>query len=205
MFHEAGARVIVSLLGHDEDGFDIWLEVAIHEGHLKFVFEIGYGSEPANDGGGLLLFGEIDEEAAEGGYRCVWRLPKVCLQERNAFLRVEEGLFAGIVGDADDDFVEHAAGALKHVEMSVRDGVEGAWVDANPHKPIKTRNLRRGERLCNAGIGVGGEPSRGKHFSVDLQVAGGGALAGKMRKSGNAGVSGRSALLSRSKLLECGR
>lgn len=34
----------VFLAGHEEDGFDMVIEVAVHLGELEFVFEVGYGA-----------------------------------------------------------------------------------------------------------------------------------------------------------------
>ena len=44
-----------SSAGRQEYGFDVRIEPAVHAGHLEFVFEIGDGSEPAQNHSCILL------------------------------------------------------------------------------------------------------------------------------------------------------
>lgn len=134
LFDEGGADVAVLLVGHDEDGFELGVEVPVHEGHVVFELEVGDGAETADDGGGVDGFGEVDEEAIEDGGGDVGELGDVALDHLEAFLGGEEGGLAGAGGDGDGDFGEEFGGAAKDVEVSAGDGVEGSWIDAVAHE-----------------------------------------------------------------------
>lgn len=132
------------------------VEVPVHEGHLEFVFKVGYGSESADNGDGALLFREVDEESVEGSGARVGGVAQIGFDQLQPFFLGEKRVLAGVFRNGNDDLVEHAACAMQDVEVSVGDWVESAWIDADPHKPVKTRTLRGPGRDGNAVLGAEG-------------------------------------------------
>ena len=106
LFDESGARVTELLVGHDEDGFDLRLQVAVHQGHIELKFKIREGAQPADDGISFLSEGEIDEQAAENYRADVGQLNQVGLEHREALLGREERALAGVLGHRDGDVIE---------------------------------------------------------------------------------------------------
>ncbi len=133
LFDERGAGVAELLVGHDEDRFDARLEVAVHQRHVEFEFEIGKRAEAADDGDGILRDGELDEQVGERGDADVGQVRDVGLDELHALGGGKEGAFARVFGDRNRDTVEELGGASEHVEVPVGDGVERARVKAVAH------------------------------------------------------------------------
>src|SRR5687768_10252838 len=52
-------------VGHQEDGFDVVVQLLVHARHLKFIFEIGDGAQAAQDQAGALRFGEVHQQGIE--------------------------------------------------------------------------------------------------------------------------------------------
>ena len=55
----------ISILGHHEDGFDLFLEPTVHQSQLKFKFEVGDGSESPDNRLTLLLGDVVNQEPLE--------------------------------------------------------------------------------------------------------------------------------------------
>lgn len=117
----------------EEDGFEVGLEFAIHEGELELEFEVGDGAQTADNGDGFLFAGKVDEEALEGHDADVGEMTGDGADEVDALVEGEETLFIVIAGDADNDFVEQAGGAFEDVEVSVGDGIKTSGVDGSSH------------------------------------------------------------------------
>lgn len=132
-FDEARGDVGQLFAGHEEDGFEVGLEFAIHEGELKLELEVGDGAETANEGDGFLFAGEVDEETVEWHDADVGEVAGDGADEVDAFVEGEEALFVVFAGDADDDFVEEAGGAFEDIEVTVGDGVKTSGVDGSSH------------------------------------------------------------------------
>lgn len=107
--------------------------MAVHLGHLKFVFKVRHGAQAADEGHGAALFGEIDSQAFQSRDFGVGDGFEMGLEESQAFFHGEER-FLGFVGrHGHEDFVEQAAGTTEDVEVSVSNGVKGAGVDGEFH------------------------------------------------------------------------
>ncbi len=117
--------------------------MAVHEGHLEFVFEVGNGAESADEGGGFMLGGEIHEEAFERGGGDVGPGGEVFLDQAESLGGVEERLFILVERDAYDHFVEEAGGARHDIEVAVGHGVEGAGINTDCHSRLKPDFLLR--------------------------------------------------------------
>lgn len=133
--HEPRAEERVGVLGHEEEGLDGLVELAVHQGELELELEVGDGAEAADDGAATASGDVVHEEsleaidldamdagAGEGGG-----------EEVHAFLGGEEGGFGGVVGDGDDDAVEELGGALDDIEVPVGEGIEASGVDGGAH------------------------------------------------------------------------
>jgi len=154
---DAGAEVGVFFVWHEEDGFDVGIEVAVHESHLEFEFEIGDGAQAADDGAGVDFLSEVDEQAVEVGDLDLFQIGGGVADEVEAFFGGEEGGFCVIAGDGDSDVVEEAAGAFDDVEVAVGDWVEGARIDGALHdQEVYTFGWENG-RVERGGNGGNGE------------------------------------------------
>lgn len=138
LFDEPRADVGVSLRRHHEDGLDARLKSAVHERHLQLVLVIGDGADAAHDGVSLLLDGVLHQEPLEAIDRQAARA-RLDAAERVAQNRLplfdrEQRLLLRVDDDGDDDLVEEVAAATDDVEVTVRDGIEGAGIDGTSHK-----------------------------------------------------------------------
>ena len=66
LFDNTGTDIGVIFFGGEEDGFEPWLKLAIHESHLKFEFKIRDGTKSANDRKDILLTRKIDKQSIQG-------------------------------------------------------------------------------------------------------------------------------------------
>lgn len=137
LFNEAGAGVAECLARHDEEGFDVGLEVAIHQRHIKLELKIGEGTQAANDGGGFFGAGKLNQQAIEEGSAYVGKMAGAGDDEREASLRGEKRAFTRITGDCHGDAVEQLRSTLKHIEMPVSKRIERAGVNAVAHEMME--------------------------------------------------------------------
>ncbi len=115
--------------GHEEVGFDVGGELAVGEGHLEFVLEVGKGAEATDDDVDALGAGPVDEEPVEGHDLDVGEPREAGLGKGDALVDVEEQVLVGMGGDGQDERGEDAGGADGDIEVSAGHGVEGAGVD----------------------------------------------------------------------------
>lgn len=141
-FDEARGDVGQFFAGHEEDGFEVGLEFAIHESELEFELEVGDGAEAADEGDGFLFAGEVDEEAVEGHDADVGEVAGDGADEVDALVEGEEALFVVFASDADNDFVEEAGGAFEDIEVAVGDGVKTSRVDGSSHGGVVRRECK---------------------------------------------------------------
>jgi len=133
LFDEAGAGVAELLVWHDEEGFHLRFQMAVHQSHVEFELEVGQRSQAADDGVGLLLHAKFDEQAAEGGHGDIGELGDVGANHGDALLCGEERGFAGVFRDGDRHAIEKTGGTGEHIEVSAGDGVKSSRVDAMAH------------------------------------------------------------------------
>ncbi len=122
--------------GRQEDALHFRGQSAVHVRQLEFVFEVGDRTQATQDDGGALFPDEVGQQVAETGDGHVGQVGRCLSDQFTAFFEVEEGLLLGVVGDGDDDFVEHAAGAFDEVGVAVGDWVEGARIDDFGHAQL---------------------------------------------------------------------
>ena len=53
-------------IGHEEDGFDVTVELLVHRRHLEFELEVGDRPQAAHDDRGADLAGEMHGQPFEG-------------------------------------------------------------------------------------------------------------------------------------------
>ena len=114
--------------GHHKKGFDIGIQFAVHQGHLEFVFEIGYGPEPPDDHIGILVLGEIDQQSLEIRYFHPFFMVENLTDHLDAIFDGEKRGFFRIRQDSDNDSIEYLQCPVNDVHVSVCDGIEGTGI-----------------------------------------------------------------------------
>ena len=104
--HEGGGVGGVLWRAGQEIGFDVGGYHAVHIGDAFFVFEIAYGADATDDGGGLLLVAKCYGESLVGHYANGRVAVEDGFDPSLAFFEGKHGLLAGMHADANDDFVE---------------------------------------------------------------------------------------------------
>ena len=124
---------------HEEDRIDRGLELAVRVRHLELRFEVGDGSQAADDEVGATLAAEVDRKAVEGfdvdpsgDFRRARFADRFTDHGQADFGRQHGGL-VGVDENAQDHPIENRRRAFDHVEVAERDRVEGARVDGDLH------------------------------------------------------------------------
>ncbi len=105
----------------------------VHQRHVEFEFKIGKRAQSADDGGGFLFDGEINQQPIEGCHPNVAEIGDVGLDHFDALFCGEERTFAGVAGDGQRHLIEESRRATEDIKMSVCDRVERARVNAVAH------------------------------------------------------------------------
>src|SRR5665213_2125095 len=77
LLDQRGTGVAELLVRHDEERFNLGLEMPVHQRHVELELEIGKGAKAADDGVRLLRPGEVDQQAVEGQYADIGKLRDV--------------------------------------------------------------------------------------------------------------------------------
>jgi len=136
---EAGAEVGEFLFGGEEAGFEVGVKFSIHQGHLEFEFEIRDGAQSAHDHAGVARAGEIDEQSAETGDLDAWQSGGRVAEQGEPFVVRKQRRLVVVVGDGDHHAIEQAGGPGDHIEVTIGDRVEAAWVNGgvpHPHRMV---------------------------------------------------------------------
>jgi hypothetical protein len=155
LFDEAGGGEAEFFAGHDEDGFDIG-DFAVGESDAELVVEVGEVAQATEDGGGVILFGEVDGESGVGLDGDVGEMSHEGAYDAESFFDGEEVLFFAVFADGDDESVEDFAAAFDDVDVAAGDGVEGAGEDGGGLVFLAHRVLLR-----KRGGSAGRPPGRG--------------------------------------------
>lgn len=125
LFDEGGGGEAEVFAGHDEDGFDGG-DLSVGEGDAELVVEVGEVSEPAENGGGIAFFDELDGETFVGFDGDVGEALGESSEELEAFVDGEEEFLFGVDADGDDELVEEFSAAVNDIDMTKRRGVKSA-------------------------------------------------------------------------------
>lgn len=128
-----GANEGVGFLGHHEDRFNLFVQLAIHEGELEFEFKVGNGAEAADDRFALFGLDVIHEQAGEGVDLDVGKVLDGAGGEILALHHTEHRRFAFIDGDGNDDPIEKAGRTLDNIQVTVGDRIKTTGVNGCPH------------------------------------------------------------------------
>jgi len=134
-FDKARGDELVPVGCHQEDGFNLLTHAVVHASHLKLVFKIRNGAQATNDKLGPDFFGVVDQQIFK---RQHFDAGAFFDQRRNfgfdkfdAGFGVKQRAFARVFGNADDELVHDLCRAADNFEMTMRDGVERARVQAD--------------------------------------------------------------------------
>ena len=108
LFDEGAGDVGEAVGGHEEDGFDVFIEDSVGECHGEFGIEVRESADAAEEDFAAGLFDEFDGEAVERADIDIGDVLECGFAEFDAFVRGEEGIFVGVDADADDDMGEDA-------------------------------------------------------------------------------------------------
>lgn len=132
-FDQPAADVSQFFARHEKHGFQIGLQLPVHEGELEFKLEVAHGAQTTNECHGVLLAGEVDEQSLERHDAQVRDVLGRRLKHVHALLHRKKTLLGAVLGNGDDQFIEESGGTLEHVKVSVGDGIKASWVDGAAH------------------------------------------------------------------------
>lgn len=89
-----------------EHGFRLRIELAVGQGHLEFVFEIGHGPQSLDNDVGLPAPRVIGQEAVVAVYLHPGNIGCRAADQLHALLLSEQGVFGDIGNHQHDDPVE---------------------------------------------------------------------------------------------------
>src|SRR5690349_178049 len=141
--HDAGGEVGIFFAWHEEHRLKTLLELAIDQGHLQLIFEIGDGAQPPNDGADSAVLDVVHQKAIERFDLDVRHVFDGELDHLHPFIQPEEGMFARIVRHGHDDLVEDPQASRDDVGMAVRDRIEGTRIDPDLHDARRSSAPKR--------------------------------------------------------------
>lgn len=136
LFDDPGAKIGITVLGHEENGFDFRFKASIHQGKLKFKFKVGYGPQASDNGGGFFPKRVVNEQAIEVAYSNPFFISKIgdgALYHDNSFFHREKVLFRLVCGDGDGYFVKEPQGTAEDIKVAIGDGVKASGIDGFSH------------------------------------------------------------------------
>ena len=123
----------------------------VHQRHVELEFKVREGAESADDGGGVLLAREFDQQAVETDDADRRHAANRGSDQLDPLFGAEQRVLRGAEGHGHCDMVEQFGGAQKHVEVTVGERVECAGVDTEAHGRdggLQGRRGKRGRRGC---------------------------------------------------------
>ena len=131
----------VLFVGHYEDGFYGGTQMAVHESHIIFIFEIRHSTQSPDQGSGFLFGGEFNEKPIEDHGIYIGQVSDVSLYELQAFFDRKNGCFPRSFGYADSNMVKESCRTLENVQMTAGNGVKSPRINAMAHFEKKDRKL----------------------------------------------------------------
>src|SRR5690554_7742730 len=107
--------------------------MAVHAGHLKFVFEVGNSPQPADDHPAIYFTHKVLKKAPEAFYGDVRIMAENFSCDFNAFVDGEERPFVGAVRHADHHLIEQAGSTADQIFVATGEGIKSSWVDGCNH------------------------------------------------------------------------
>src|SRR5947209_15345546 len=108
--------------------------MAVHEGHLIFVFEITHGAQTANEKLRADLASEIDEEPTELPHLDARVIVQRRANQLDSFGDAEERLLRDVGGHRHHELVNELEAPQHEVFMPASDRVEAASVNGDAHE-----------------------------------------------------------------------
>ncbi len=136
-FNKARADVEMSFFRHHEYSFDIGREAAIHVGELEFVFKIANRAQTTQNNVATSPTGVVNQQRLRKRIDFDVGVRKRTFEKLNAlFDGKHRGAFAHIMGDGDDDLVEHVEATRNDADVAVGQRVEASGINGNAgHRP----------------------------------------------------------------------
>src|SRR5690606_315595 len=131
--HDGARNELVLIRGRHEQGLDLGQQVAVHAGHLEFIFEVGNSAQAADDDPPVLRAHEILQQAGKAADLDVRIVAQDFLGDFHTFLYGKERLFVLAVGDPYDHLVEQARCATHKVLVTACQRVESSRIDGSNH------------------------------------------------------------------------
>ena len=105
------------------------IELAIHERHLKFVLVIAHSADAAQHSRGVLPPCVVDEQPFKCVHVDIRQVGDPLFQHVCSFRQRKQWGLLGILENRHYELIEYLAAPVDKVEMTVRKGVESAWID----------------------------------------------------------------------------
>src|SRR5574338_883834 len=132
--HQLGRDRLQRHVGHQEDRFDIVVQLLVHSRHLELIFEVGDAPQAPQDRGRALLFCELHQQRIELDHLDVaGDVRDLSPDHRQSLGDREHRLLRGVGGDPADQLVYEVRAAADDVEVSERKRVERPRIDCDLH------------------------------------------------------------------------
>ena len=109
-------------------------QTAVHQCHLKLVFEIGESAQSAKHRMRPELFDRIDEQPVKHHDLHMGNVFAAAFDQFLALLHGEHRGFLGIDGDCDDHLIEQQTGPDHQIEVPVGERIERAGIEYGFHR-----------------------------------------------------------------------
>ncbi|MNQ96501.1 hypothetical protein D3C85_1121080 [compost metagenome] len=131
--HDGARDELVLVRRRHEQGLDVRQQMAVHAGHLEFVFKVGHRAQAADDDAAALVADEVFQQAAEALHFHVGVVAQHFARDFHAFVDAEKGLFVAAKGDSHHDFVEKRGRTANQVFVAPGQRVESAGINSDDH------------------------------------------------------------------------
>src|SRR3954453_2588722 len=120
----------------------------VHMSQFELILKIGYGPEPPHNRRRATLPGKFDRQAGKCFDLDCRTIAECCSGQRHALVgREKRSRFVRSLIDRDNHPVENPSSAGRHIDMTVGDGVEAAWINRGAHAPpIASRSTTKIEK-----------------------------------------------------------
>src|SRR5690606_19400572 len=144
----AGNKLVLIGRRH-EQRFYVGQQVAIHAGHLKLIFEVGYGAQAAHDDAGVFLAYIILEQAAKALDRDIRIVTQNCFGNLQALYDRKQRILARADSDANHNMIKQPGCASNQNLVAARERIKCPWVYSSDHHELRLLPIDAGKEAEN--------------------------------------------------------
>lgn len=131
LLHYARVEVEILVPRHQENGFNLFSQRPVHQGHLELSLEVADGAQALDDNLRPLASSEINQQPAEAFHLDIFQVGARLSQHLLPFGHREKRCLGRILRHGHNNFVEEGRRPLHDIQMPICHGVEAARVDGS--------------------------------------------------------------------------